>query len=100
VSTCGGIWLVSTGPPYRRLEHGLREHGPSGGSDGVIADIEVGHARMMAARNKMIDSSLADRQGYQHLAARISSALKTLAFAEVEDAAPGTLSPPPSTGLL
>jgi hypothetical protein len=41
----------------------------------IIADIEVGHARMMAARNKMIDSSLADRPGYQHLAARISSAL-------------------------
>lgn len=41
----------------------------------VIADIEVSHARMMVARNKMIDSSLAARPGYEHLAARIGSAL-------------------------
>jgi hypothetical protein len=41
----------------------------------VIADIEVGHARMLAARNTMIDSSLASRQGYEHLAARINSTL-------------------------
>ncbi len=41
----------------------------------VIADIEVGQASMMAARNKMIDSSLANRPDYGHLAARIGSVL-------------------------
>jgi hypothetical protein len=39
----------------------------------IIADLEAGHAQMLAAREKMSGSSLAARAGYEHLAARVNA---------------------------
>ena len=39
----------------------------------IIANLEAGHAQMLAAREKLRNSSLAAQPGYEHVAARVNA---------------------------